>query len=190
MKVRPWLCRDIDEGIDPAPRCEHHCPVASQERLSRLAVDRHHASLDLVNFDRDHSALAGIDETQSEPLVRPAGEVRGEASVDREDRNGVVRIGAGGNTRAIRPDPPVFDEDDLVSIGSYGFVLPDDQRVRSRRPPPRVREQAKIAQESAGVTEGQWRGYLGCPGRQWLDGGDAIDAPPIQRSLRQVEIEG
>ena len=68
--------RHIDEDVGPAARRQQQRAVAGDKGLGRLAVDGHDPDLKALQFDRNNSPLAAIDEAEPQPLVEAEGEVR------------------------------------------------------------------------------------------------------------------
>ena len=112
------------------------------------------------NFDSNASALAAIDEAKPQPLVGAGRDVERGEPVDGVERHRVLGIDAGRNCSSVRTQPPVFDQEHLVAVDGDRLALADDQRPRRGRARLTVAEQAKVAQEGAGVTQGNREGFL------------------------------
>jgi len=175
--------RRIDKRVDPGSRRQRECAATGEERLGRLAVDRHHPNLMVLDFDSNDSALAAIDEAKPEPLMGAGMDIRRGQPVDGIKRRRVLGIETGRDRRAVRAQPPVFDQQHLVAIHRDRFTIADDQRPRHRWARLPVAEQAEIAQEGASATQGNREGFFR-PGRQRrprgqrFGGRDAVDPAP------------
>ena len=142
-----------------------------------MAVDGHDPDLQPLQFDRNNRPLAAIDEAEPQSFIGAEREVRRNAAVDREDRRGVPGIGTGRHRRAIRPQPPILDQKDLVAVNRDRLPFLDDQRPAPERPGLAIAEQAEVTQEGTGVSQWNLDGFPG-PRRDRRAGRPAVRRLP------------
>jgi hypothetical protein len=116
----------------------------------------------VLYFDSNRRALAAIDEAKPQPLMGARLYVEGGQPVDGVDRQRVLGIEARRNRCPVRAQPPVLDQQHLVAIDGHRFALGHDQRPRLTWARLTIAKQPEVAQEGAGVTQGNHQGFL-CP---------------------------
>jgi hypothetical protein len=190
---------NVDERVDAGSGGQNQRPVAGREGLGGLAVDRHDANLQVLQFERNGSAVTGVDEAKSEAFVgadRDCDRVGRRNAVNRMKSLGISGIGPRRNRRSIGADAPLLDQKDLVAVDRDRLALAHDQREPARRLGLAIAEQAEVAKTCTGVAQRQLKrlAAAGCNGRagqQGLSGRNTVETPPGRQGRhRQVVGEG
>src|SRR6185312_16634088 len=143
----------IDKGVGPASRREHDRAVAGEEGLRRLAIQSHDLGLHPLDFDRNHMALAGIDETKPQPFVRAHCNIGRNQPVYGVDQSRIYWVRDWADRGSVRAEPKILDQKGLIAIDSLGLAFLDEQGQSARGWTSALSEEAKVDEQRAGVAK-------------------------------------
>jgi len=141
----------VHQRVDPCARRQHDLAVARDERFGRLAVDRHHPDIVIVDFQCDYSTLAAVYDAKADPFILCDGKIEAGPAVDREQGGRRGRIAARRSGRAIGGEAPVLNQQDLVAVRHDELGLLNNERTDRQRPGACVAQQSGVEQQRAGL---------------------------------------
>ena len=149
----------VNEDIGSIAGREHDAAIAREERLGRLAVDRHHARC--VTLDPQHQSAGNgrVDEAQPQPLIGAHRKRHLRRPIDGQRRRGGVR--------------PILEHEQHVAIDRDRCALLDDQGAAQPAPDLRCRVARRVIPESSGVGRAEAIVEARCPARSavWVRSG-------------------